>query len=192
MRSDAQISLDAGIVVRRAAPADFDRVLAVVHDSTRRVQEKGFNMWRLYLTDEGLLQVRRRVTGAAGEEVYLAFRAGEDQPIGTFAIEWSDPAMWGEARGNDGRAGYVHMLAVHRAARGTGLGERMLRFAAQTAAARSRALLRLDCWRGSEFLRGYYARLGFTAVGEDAKLGILLWQKDAEPAAAKGENSSSS
>ena len=151
-------------------------------------------MWRLYLTDEGFQQVQRRVIGASGEEVYLVFRHGDDgddddddhrQPIGTFAIEWADREIWGEARGGDDCAGYVHMLAVHRTARGTGLGERMVRFAEQRIAERGREFFRLDCWRRSEFLLAYYARLGFTVVDDDQKQGVMLWEKRIAPAAAK-------
>jgi ribosomal protein S18 acetylase RimI-like enzyme len=177
MSADAKIFLDDGLRVRRATTADFDQVLAVVHDATRRVQEKGFDMWRLYLTDEGLAQVRRRLAGASGEEMYLVVRKTGDQPLGAFAVEWSDRDIWGDARGSDGRAGYVHTLSVHRAARGTGLGERMMRLAERIIAARGRELVRLDCWRRSEFLRGYYARLGFTIVEDDVEQGILLWEK---------------
>jgi ribosomal protein S18 acetylase RimI-like enzyme len=177
MPSHAKIFLDDGLLIRRATPADFDRVLAVVHDATRRVQEKGFHMWRLYLTEQGLQQVQRRVSGANGEEVYVVERASDDHPIGTFAIEWSDREIWGDGRGGDGRGGYVHMLAVHRAARATGLGERMLGIAEQVIASRGREFFRLDCWRGSEFLRGYYARMGFNIVEENPKQEILLWEK---------------
>jgi len=187
MEASEKISLDDGLFVRRAAPGDFQRVLTVVHDATRRVQEKGFHMWRLYLTDQGFQQVQRRVNGSSGEEVYLVFRHGDDddQPIGTFAIEWADREIWGDARGGDNRAGYVHMLAVHRTARATGLGERMLRFAEQRIAARGREFFRLDCWRRSKFLLAYYARLGFTVVDDDQKQGVMLWEKRIAPAAAK-------
>jgi ribosomal protein S18 acetylase RimI-like enzyme len=185
MPSDEKISLDDGLFVRRATLADLDRVLAVVHDATRRVQERGFDNWRLYLTDEGLAQVRRRLDGVGGAEVYLAVRTSDDHPLGAFAVEWSDCEIWGEARGNDGRAGYVHMLSVHRVARGTAMGERMLSAAENIIAARGREFFRLDCWRRSEFLRGYYARLGFTLVEDDLKQGSVLWEKRVAPPARK-------
>ena len=177
MPADEKILLDDGLVVRRATTADLEHVLTVVHDATRRVQEKGFDMWRLYLTDVGLAQVRRRLAGADGEEMHLVVRETDGQPLGAFAIEWSDREIWGHARGGDGRAGYVHTLSVHRLARGTGLGERMMTVAERMIAARGREVFRLDCRRRSEFLRGYYARLGFAIVEDDVEQGVLLWEK---------------
>jgi hypothetical protein len=52
-----------------------------------------------------------------------------------------------------------------------------MRLAERIIAARGRELFRLDCWRRSEFLRGYYARLGFTIVEDDVEQGVLLWEK---------------
>ena len=169
--------LDSDIELRRATPDDLARVTAVVHDATRRMQEKGFHMWRLYLTEVGAAQIRRRVFGDGGAAAYLATRRADGCDVGVFGLEWSDPEIWGDVRGNDGRAGYVHMLAVHRIARGTGLGERLLRHAESLIAARGRPLFRLDCWRGSEFLKSFYPRVGFTVVGEDPVQGVLLWEK---------------
>ena len=134
-------------------------------------------MWRLYTSDEGIQQVTGRVNGEDGAEVYLAVRDADDQPVSACSVEWRDPEIWGDARGNDGLAGYVHMLSVHRSKRQTGLGERMLRFAEQVIATRGRSWCRLDCWRGSAFLPGYYARLGFELLEEDPRQGIFLWQK---------------
>jgi hypothetical protein len=75
------------------------------------------------------------------------------------------------------------MLCVHRVAGGSGLGERMIRVAERIIAARGRELFRLDCWRRSEFLRGFYARLGFRVVEDDQQQGVLLWEKRIVPAA---------
>lgn len=178
MRPPPKIQLGADhVTIVRATPDDLERVLGVVHDSTRRVQELGFAVWRLYLTEEGTDQVRARVNGDGGAEVYLAVRASDGRAVGTFALVWGDPEMWGEARGNDGRAGYVHTLAVHREAKHQRLGEHLLGTAEGLVAEHGMKVLRLDCWRRSEFLRAYYARLGFRAVEEDEKQGILLWEK---------------
>src|SRR5436309_11476513 len=157
---DGQIDfrLDERTTIRRASAADFDAVLAVVHDATRRVQELGYAQWRLYLTDEGTRQVRNAVESVNGAEVYLAERDG--RAVGTFRIQWSDRDCWGD-RGEDGTAGYVHMLAVQREARHEGLGERMLACAERMIAGRGREFCRLDCWCRSPFLTSYYPRLGY-------------------------------
>jgi GNAT superfamily N-acetyltransferase len=165
------------ITMVRASAEDFDAVLEVVQDATRRMQENGLTHWRLYLTDAGVRQVQRRVAGAAGEEVYLARRADDGRAVGAVSIEWSDREYWSD-RGDDGLAGYVHMLCVHRLARGTGLGEQILQWAEQLITSRGRALARLDCWAASPFLPQYYERLGYARQGiKGGPNGALLMEK---------------
>lgn len=165
------------ITMRRASTADFAAVLDVVQDSTRRMQEKGISQWRLYLTEAGVARVRRRVEGAAGEEVYLARGEAHARPVGAVSVEWIDHEYWAE-RGQDGLAGYIHMLCVHRVARGTGIGERIMRWAEELIASRGRTFARLDCWAASTFLPSYYERLGYERVGAiGGANGSLLMQK---------------
>ena len=168
--------LGGGVTIRRATPADFDRVLGVVQDAARWVQvEKRVPQWRLYLIEEGVNDVRAYVAGESGEEVYLASRG--DEPLGALTITWADPEIWGDA-GVEGRAGYLHMLSVHRVARGTNLGERMMRWAEGRIASTGRPLARLDCWAGSTFLPGYYPRLGYTCVAcKGGRNGVVLFEK---------------
>lgn len=175
MRSEIDYSLDEQTTVRRASLDDFDTVLRVVHDATRRVQELGFPQWRLYLTEPGIRSVRDRVVSAHGEEVMLVERAG--QAIGTFSVEWRDEEYWAE-RGSDGRAGYTHMLAVHRDAKGDRLGEAMMAWIERYIAARGREFSRLDCWAGSPFLGRYYSRLGYIAQAcHGGRNGATLFEK---------------
>jgi len=174
---DGQIesTLDERTMIRRASAADFDAVLAVVHDATRRVQEKGFPQWKLYLTDQGIAQVRDAVDGVNGTETYLAERDG--QPVGALRIQWSDGDCWADA-GSDGRAGYVHMLAIHRVAKGEGLGARMLQWAERRIAQHGREFARLDCWCRSPFLPDYYRRLGYSERTIDgAPKGVMNFEK---------------
>ena len=165
------------ITMTRALPEDVREVLDVVQDSTRRMQEKGITQWRLYLTDAGVARVRRRVMGEAGEEVYLARSEIHDRPVGAVSVEWSDREYWSE-RGEDGLAGYIHMLCVHRDARGNELGERIMHWAEELVASRGRTYARLDCWAAITFLPGYYARLGYERVGAvGGPNGSLLLEK---------------
>jgi predicted N-acetyltransferase YhbS len=70
------------------------------------------------------------------------------------------------------------MLAVHRLARGTRLGERMVRWSEQLVRARGRALVRVDCWAASAVLPGYYEQLGFRRVEQvGGPNGSLLMEK---------------
>lgn len=74
----------------------------------------------------------------------------------------TDREIWGE---DDATARYVHGLMVDRAAAGRGLGEAMLRWAAERSAAEGAELLRLDCGESNAALRAYYRDRGFTEVG---------------------------
>jgi ribosomal protein S18 acetylase RimI-like enzyme len=94
-------------------------------------------------------------------EVYLALRDGE--AFGTFQLTWRDARVWG-ADGLDGRAGYLHRLAVLPSGSGRGLGAAMLGEAARLTRQQGRTLLRLDVDTGNPRLRGYYERLGFVHV----------------------------
>jgi ribosomal protein S18 acetylase RimI-like enzyme len=175
MSRQIDCGLDERTTIRRAGVEDFQTVLAVVHDATRRVQEKGFAQWRLYLTDRGIASVQARIASANGEEVYLVERAG--RAIGCVSLEWQDQEYWAE-RGLDGKAGYTHMLAVHRDAKREGLGEKMMAWVERAIAARGREFSRLDCWAGSPYLCGYYLRLGYVAQAvHGGKNGAMLFEK---------------
>lgn len=175
----APISLDIpGVHVRRATLADLDRVRAVCHDATRRVQEKGFAEHKLYLTEKGEARILSRVRGDESTHVYLATRSYDGCDVGVYALLWRDVKHWGERLGNDGQAGYVEMLNVHRIARRTGLGARLLRHAEGVIAAARRSFVRLYCWDKSEFLIDFYQRMGFSrSAYQRPDDDILLWQK---------------
>jgi protein-tyrosine phosphatase len=166
--------LDGNETLRRAGPGDAQAVTAIVQDAARWLQEvKGLRQWRLYLTEEGVRSVSARLAGDGGAEAYLALRDGT--PAGAFAIQWSDAECWG-GRGEDGRAGYVHMLSVAPDFHGLRLGERMLRWAEQRIASNGRPFARLDCWAGSAVLCAYYLRLGYTRLEfDDPRLTGMAW-----------------
>src|SRR5262249_39710819 len=108
-------------------------------------------------------------------ECYLAER--DSRAIGAFRIQWSDGDCWA-AVGHDGLAGYVHMLAVHRIAKGEALGERMLAWAERRIAQAGRGFARLDCWCRSPFLPSYYPRLGFVQRKVDGvPKGVMNFEK---------------
>ena len=95
-----------------------------------------------------------------GGEMYLAVLDG--QPVGTFALQWSDRETWGDVPDD---AGYVHGLAIRRDFAGTGLGREMLRRAEQMVSLAERTYLRLDCVADNEALNEYYRRAGFVYRG---------------------------
>jgi GNAT superfamily N-acetyltransferase len=105
---------------------------------------------------------RRPVTrNAEAGELYLASLGSEI--IGTVTLQWADPFFWGD-EGTDGRAGYVHRLAVRRAHAGSGLGARLLTWADGQTRAAERSRLRLDVVSHNAPLRRYYESAGFAHV----------------------------
>jgi len=116
-------------------------------------------MWAWVHTSAGEKLVADRITAGG-------FYLGEltDKRICTVRVEWSDSEIWDEA-GDDGRAGYIHSLAVIRSLAGKQIGARVLDWSQQIIAARGRALQRLDCMAENPRLCRYYADLGFTDCG---------------------------
>jgi GNAT superfamily N-acetyltransferase len=133
-------------VVRRAAPEDAPAVLAVLNEAAGRLAARGIAQWPAGFRPESILPA----IGAG--ELWLAEREGV--PVGTVTLQWSDPLWPG-----DGRAGYVHKLAVRGTA--AGLGRELLDWAATATREHGRELLRLDCDAGNGPLRGYYEAAGF-------------------------------
>jgi GNAT superfamily N-acetyltransferase len=104
---------------------------------------------------------RRVIANAEAGELYLASVAGN--VVGTVTLLWEDAFFWGDD-GTDGRAGYVHRLAVRRTNAGTGLGARLLAWADEQVRAAGRSRLRLDVGSHNRPLRRYYERVGFAYV----------------------------
>lgn len=143
------------LTVTRATEEQIPLVSALLTEAADWLAGRGVDQWP-YPFPERIVRtsVRRRDT-------YLAWRDGD--PVGTLAIYWQDTRFWGD-RPPD--AGYVHRLAVARAARGTELGARLLDWAGELVAARRRRWLRLDCGADNTALRAFYQRLGFQHVGD--------------------------
>lgn len=138
--------------VRPAVPAESETIAEMLRMATT-ARPAGTGPW-----GEHFPEVAERI---ARGELYLALCDGE--AVGTFQLTWRDPVAWG-ADGLDGRAGYVHRLAVRPSASGRGLGAVLLDEAALLTRRRGRSLLRLDVDTGNAGLRRYYERLGFVHV----------------------------
>lgn len=100
-----------------------------------------------------------------------------EEPIGMFTLQWSDPSYWGER--NSEEYGYLHRLVVDRAYRGHQVGQRMLRFAEERVLAAGKKALRLDCVAHNPQLNRYYQSLGFQFVAEQDMQGrvVNLYEK---------------
>ena len=148
--------------IARAGAADGASLAAFValhEEAAAWLQARGIDQWR---SGEYTLATLRRELDE-GHELYVARRGGV--VAGGFTLQWNDLENWENAEEQPAVAGYLHALCVSRADAGQGLGERMLDFAGRRVAEYDRPWLRLDCWKGTTFLRAYYERLGFSYQG---------------------------
>jgi GNAT superfamily N-acetyltransferase len=139
--------------VWRAGPGDIDAVLAVLADAARWLSERGVEQWPDRFPAEWVVPAVER------GETWLAEADG--RVFGTLVVQWEDPIFWA---GFPRDAGYLHRLAVRRAARGQ--GGALVRWAEQHAAGHGKAFLRLDCVSWNQPLRAYYERAGYEHVGD--------------------------
>lgn len=75
-----------------------------------------------------------------------------DAPPSYAAMDWVEGAA------------FVSALITATAPEARGMGRRLMAWAEGRAS--GRPALRLDCWADGDFLEDYYARLGFTRIGE--------------------------
>jgi len=98
-----------------------------------------------------------------------------NEPIGVFRLHLQDE-YWPD----DGRAGYVHSLAVSDSAQGYGIGRALLSWVQSAIEAQGRHYLRLDCIATNHALRHYYEAQGFVNRGEvvDGADRLALYELD--------------
>jgi GNAT superfamily N-acetyltransferase len=137
--------------MRRAGPDEGPDVLAVLDEAAGWLAARGVVQWPTAFRTEWI------EPALVAGEVWLAERDGA--AVATVTLQWSDP-LWPD----DGRAGYVHRLAVRRTAAGLGTG--LLNWAAAATRERGRDRLRLDCEATNSALRAYYENVGFLHRGD--------------------------
>jgi ribosomal protein S18 acetylase RimI-like enzyme len=155
--------------VRGARAEDLDAVLSILEDAARWMVSRGIEGWT-----PGSFSRRRIADLVDRGEMYLAVLAGE--PVGTFALQWSDEETWGDVPDD---AGYVHGLAVRREFAGMGVGRELLGWLENRVSLAGREYLRLDCVADNEALNEYYRRADFDHGGRAVVRGleINLYQK---------------
>lgn len=146
------------LTIRRAKSSEKNVVLAIKQDAARWLENKGIHQWAGILMAPGEDMVHKRVHEG---EVYLAFQ-GED-PVGTVSILWEDPISWGE-KGKDGKAGYMHGLAVLRRYAGKAVGKEILRWAMDVIRSKNK-MIRMDCMAENPRINRYFKDLDFTYAG---------------------------
>ncbi len=144
------------LTIRPAAADDLDVVVGIIRDAARWLAARGVEQWPA----DGFPP--HTIADRIGRgETYVVDVDGD--PAATVSIDWADPGMWG-AQGSDGRAAYLHRMAVCRRYAGMGIGERLVEFAREQARAAGRPLVRLDCVTANRDLCRYYLARGWAHV----------------------------
>ena len=161
---------DAGsrFEMARAELADLDDVVLVLEEASAWLRSRGIHQWPAKFSADWIgPSIRRGETWLATVGGHLA---------GTITLSSVDPAWPDDA----GDAAYVHRLAVRRGS--PGRGRALLDWAAATAQAQHRSLLRLDCVSSNVRLRRYYEEAGFQPRGEASIHGatVTLFERPTE------------
>lgn len=136
----------------RAVPEQVAEVLAVLDEAAAWLSSRAVDQW------PSRFEATWVADAIAKGETWLVSVDGEI--AATITLDWSDP-LWEK---DGGTAGYVHRMAVGRSA--AGLGQHILRWAADMARDEGRTYLRLDCVAANRRLRDYYEAAGFAHRGD--------------------------
>ncbi|WP_052088244.1 GNAT family N-acetyltransferase [Paenibacillus wynnii] len=146
------------ITIVRGEPSRAGEILLLLQDAARWMESKGIKQWT-----PGQFNEADIVGYFEDREVYLALE--KDEIIGLFTLQFTDPQYWGPR--NDDSYAYLHRLTVARSYRGSGLGSKMLYFAADLAIERGLKGLRFDTVAHNVKLNRYYQSLGFHFMGSN-------------------------
>ena len=149
--------MDGALSIRLADEDDIEPLLELLAAGARYAVSHGIDMWPERFETALLLG------DIARGELYVAHDA--DLLVATFTHTFADPPVWGD---DDGRASYIHRLAVGPDRRGSGLGHELLAWAGETGRRGGRELLRLDTLQENARLRAWYEASGFTHVADRA------------------------
>jgi ribosomal protein S18 acetylase RimI-like enzyme len=137
-----------------ASAEETHAVIAILSEAARWLGSRGLPSW-----NPDTLPVVMSAAVSRGE-VYLA--RIDDRPVGTISVQWSDPTMWGEQPDD---AGYIHKLAIVRAAAGQHIGAEMLTWGEGLIAEHGRRFARLDCHAENPTINAFYEAAGYQLRG---------------------------
>src|SRR5690625_2455092 len=156
------------LAVQRATAADGPTIVALRDHLARWQQRHGIDQWK-----PGELNVRLiEIEADAGQWFVVRDRQAM---VATARVTNADPHTWG-ARGQDGRAGYLHGLMVHRDFAGQGVGSAVLAWVEQFVTDCGRDSVRLDWLAHNRALRAYYRRHGDLDRGVNDFGGDRQWR----------------
>ncbi len=151
-------SIIGDLTIRKVEEEDKSTVIHIKQEAARWLENKGIHQWAGILMAPGEDMVYKRVYQG---EVYLVLKGA--QAVGTISILWEDPISWDE-KGKDGKAGYMHGLAILPEFGHKGVGKEILNWAVDYIRSKGK-IIRLDCMAENPRINHYYKDLQFNNVG---------------------------
>ncbi|WP_164848665.1 GNAT family N-acetyltransferase [Paenibacillus sp. DCT19] len=148
-----------------AEQEDTEVVMALLTETAEWLQSQGSSQWSALLEGED----SHDTVGAILRGDVFVFKKGAD--VAGMVILMRKPSAWDvklwgrRAHAEDG-AVYLHRLAIRRKYAQTGLGRSILDWATQGIQFDDKHTMRLDCGADNATLNAFYARHGYTFVGE--------------------------
>ncbi len=149
------------LIIYEAAPDELDPFINLLDEIGVWLWSKGIEQWSAGIHRRRRDELRERVA-----QGYLILAMENGRLAGGCILSNIPVSNW---KGATDDAMYICSLAVARFAAGQDVGREILAFCTDILRREKRAYLRLDCWDGNDFLKGYYQRRGFeelTAVAE--------------------------
>lgn len=144
------------IELRLASEEELPLAMEILVEAAAWLTTKGIDQWP---SPPNIHWQQRMAAAIERREVHIVNVAG--RPVGIVRLTWSDP-YWPD----DGRAGYVHSMAVRDSMHGQGIGPAILEWAMAEVHRQGKRRLRLDCLAGNRRLRRYYEDQGFVYQGQ--------------------------
>ena len=143
--------------IHEESAAKLDAYIDLLEEAAGWLWARGVRQWR-----PGEHRAARAGLAAQLQSGCLILAELDGRLAGGCLLTEVAPACWPDAAPD---ALYLSGLVVARWAAGQDLGARILDAAAEAARRRGAARLRLDCWDGNDFLKGYYGTRGFEDMG---------------------------
>ncbi|MFD8118619.1 GNAT family N-acetyltransferase [Streptomyces microflavus] len=149
-------------MLRLATTADVEALMALRIEAEGWLAAAGIDQWRNPQTRGPALA--KWMTDIEASRTWVI----EDQSVlATVTLAAADMDFWQPDDSPDS-AVYVAKLITTRAAKGSGLGGRLLDWAGSQAREQGKPWVRLDCWRDNLALQRFYLDEGFEHVRTEA------------------------
>ncbi len=145
------------LYIHERSTAKLDAYIDLLEEAADWLWAKGVRQWR-----PGEHRAARAELLAQLHTGCLILAEEDGRLAGGCLLTEVAPACWPDAASD---AFYLSGLVVARWAAGRDMGARILDAAAEAARCRGKSRLRLDCWDGNDFLKGYYRARGFEDMG---------------------------